>query len=201
MIKIDEFNLHNILPHFIQNDKDIQIIAQTIQEELDLIAEREKNLFIYGNFQALDESVLDELAYQWKTEGYDQTLPHSVKAKLVETSYVVRKTKGTSYAVEKTVQDIHGDFELLEWWEADLAPYHFKIVGTSSPSSDKLEEIYKAIEITKNERSYLEGILISNKREGAIYQGIVNHISLFEEISLTPEEIIKVEKYIGGIDG
>lgn len=201
MIKIDEFNLHSILPFLMQNDRDIKIIAQIVQEEFDLIAERERNLFIYGNFQALDESILDELAYQWKTEGYEQTFPHNVKAKLVKTSYVVRKTKGTSYAVEKTVQDIHGDFELLEWWETDIEPYHFKIIGPSSPPGDKLSEIYKAIEITKNERSFLAGIIVSSHWEGNNFHGKVNHLSLFEDIPLSQGAIDRIESYIGGING
>ena len=201
MIKIDNFNLLKILPYFMQESRDIQIISQIVQEELDLITEREKNLFIYGNFYELNESVLDELAYQWRTEGYEQTLPHSVKAKLVESSYIVRKTKGTRYAVEKTVQDIHGDFELLEWGDSDMEPYHFKIVGTSAPSGDKLSDIYKAINMTKNERSHLAGIIVSSQWEGNNFHGITNHLALFEEVSLSQEVKDRVESYIGGLDG
>lgn len=201
MIKISEINILKLLPYFLQQDKDIQIICQIVQEEFDLINKKESNLFTYGWFNTLDEAVLDELAYQWKTEGYDQTLPKATKAKLVETSYIVRKTKGTSYAVEKTVQDIHGDFELLEWWESDMNPYHFKIVGTSSPPGDKLSEIYKSIDMTKNERSHLEGIIVSNQWEGSNYHGITTHLSLFEEVPFSTEAITEVERYIGGING
>lgn len=201
MTKIDNIDIHKLLPYFMQEDEDIRLIMKVIQEELELINARERNLFVYGDFQSLDEAVLDELAYQWRTEGYEQTLPKSVKAKLVETSYIVRKTKGTSYAVEKTVQDIHGDFELLEWWQSDMEPYHFKIVGASSPPGDKLSEIYKAIEITKNERSHLEGIIVSNQWEGTNYHGITTHLSLFEEIPFSSEAMSEVEEYIGGLNG
>ncbi len=201
MIKIDNLDILKLLPYFMQEDEEICLIMKVIQEELKLINARERNLFVYGDFQSLNEAVLDELAYQWRTEGYEQTLPKRVKAKLVETSYIVRKTKGTSYAVEKTVQDIHGDFELLEWWQSDMEPYHFKIVGTSSPPGDKLAEIYKAIEITKNERSRLEGIIVSNQWEGTNYHGITTHVSLFEEIPFSLEAISEVEEYIGGLNG
>lgn len=201
MTKIDRIDLLKILPYFMQEDKEIQMIIQVIQEEIDLINEREKDFFIYGDFQNLDEAILDELAYQWRTEGYEQTLPKSTKAKLVETSYVVRKTKGTRYAVAKTVKDIHGDFELLEWHQYDGDPYHFKIIGETAPPGEKLEEIYKAIEITKNERSYLEGIIVSNHWEGNNYHGITNHISLFEEVPFSSEAALAVDLYIGGGDG
>lgn len=201
MTKIDNLDILKLLPYFMQEDEEVRLIMKVIQEELDLINARERNLFVYGDFQSLNEAVLDELAYQWRTEGYEQTLPRNVKARLVETSYIVRKTKGTSYAVEKTVQDIHGDFELLEWWQSNMEPYHFKIVGTSSPPGDKLAEIYKAIEITKNERSHLEGIIVSNQWEGTNYHGITTHLSLFEEIPFSSESISKVEEYIGGLNG
>ncbi len=201
MTKIDKLDLLGILPYFMQEDREVNLIIQVIQEELDLINEREKGFFIYGDFQNLDEAVLDELAYQWRTEGYEQTLPKTTKAKLVETSYVVRKTKGTRYAVAKTVKDIHGDFELLEWYQYDGEPYHFKIIGETAPPGEKLEEIYKAIGITKNERSYLEGIIVSNHWEGNNYHGITTHLSLFEEIPFSSETITEVERYIGGING
>jgi len=201
MTKIDKVDLLKLLPYFLQNDKEIQLVIQVIQEEIDLINEREKGFFIYGDFQSLDEAILDELAYQWKTEGYEQTLPKSTKAKLVETSYVVRKTKGTRYAVAKTVKDIHGDFELLEWPQYDGDPYHFKIIGETAPPGDKLEEIYKAIGITKNERSYLEGIIVSNHWEGNNYHGATNHTSLFEEVPFSSEAASVIELYMGGGDG
>ncbi len=201
MIKIDKINLIKLLPYSLQDVKDIEIIIQITQEEFNKINEKEKRLFTYSDFTILDEAVLDELAYQWKTEGYEQTFSKEVKAKLVETSYVVRKTKGTRYAVEKTVKDIHGDFEVLEWWETDMNPYYFKIIGTTSPTGDKLREVYKAINMTKNERSFLEGIIVSNQWEGFNFHGVTNHISLFEEISFNKDMIEDIENYLGGIHG
>lgn len=198
MIKVDKMDILKLLPFFLQQEKDVQLICQIVQEEIDIINQRESNIFTYGWFESLDEAVLDELAYQWKTEGYEQTLPKETKAKLVEVSYVVRKTKGTSYAVEKTVQDIHGDFDLLEWFEGNLDPYHFKIVGTSAPPGDKLKEIYKVIEMTKNERSYLEGILVSNQWEGNTYHGITIHQAIYEEIPFSGESIVAVDDFLGG---
>ena len=198
MIKIDDINILKLLPYFLKENRDIQIISQIVQEELDLINERERNFFIYGDFSSLDEAVLDELAYQWKTEGYEQTFSKEIKAKLVEISYIVRKTKGTKYAVESTIKDIHGDFELLEWPEYGGNPYCFKVVGTVSPTGEKLEEIYKAINITKNKRSYFDGIIVSSQWEGTNYQGVFIHQGVFEEIPFSAESIAVVEQFLGG---
>ncbi len=201
MIKINEINLLKLLPSNLKSNKDIKIIMQIIQEEFNRINEKEKRLFTYSDFTVLDEVVLDELAYQWKTEGYEQTFSKEVKAKLVETSYVVRKTKGTRYAVEKTVKDIFGDFELLEWWETGTTPYCFKFIGSKAPPGDKLKEIYKAINMTKNERSHLEGIIVSSQWEGHNYHGLDIHSSLFEVIPLDPSETLRIERYLGGHNG
>lgn len=198
MIKIDDISILRLLPNFLQEDQEIKLLIQVIQEEFDLINTKEKNLFLYGDFKVLDEAVLDELAYQWKTEGYEQTFSKEIKAHLVESSYIVRKTKGTAYAVEKTVKSIYGNFKLLEWWESGLDPYHFKIVGTSSPTGDKLAEIYKAINMTKNERSHLAGILVSNQWEGTNYQGITIHQGVFEVIPFSAESIAAAEQFLGG---
>lgn len=198
MIKIDEIPFLRLLPNFLQEEKGIQIIAQVIQEEFDRINEKESNFFIYGDFGNLDEAVLDELAYQWKTEGYEQTFSKEVKAKLVESSYIVRKTKGTKHAVETTIKDIHGDFELLEWPDYGGNPYCFKVVGTVSPSGEKLAEVYKAINMTKNERSYLDGIIVSSQWEGTNYQGVIVHQGIVEEIPFSAESIAAVEQFLGG---
>jgi len=201
MIKIDDISLLKLLPNFLQEDKEIKLLIQVIQEELDMINAREKNLFLYGDFKVLDEPVLDELAYQWRVEGYEQTLAKNIKASLVETAYIVRKTKGTRYAVEKTVKDIHGDFELLEWYQYGGDPYHFKVVGETAPTGEKLEELYKSINITKNERSSLDGIIVSSQWEGSTYHSTLYHSSIFEEIPLDPNTASDFEGYLGGING
>jgi len=198
MIKIDYIRFLRLLPNFLQEEKEIQIIAQVIQEEFDRINEKESNFFIYGDFENLDEAVLDELAYQWKTEGYEQTFSKEVKAKLVENSYVVRKTKGTKYAVETTIKEIHGDFELLEWPDYGGNPYCFKVIGTASPTGDKLAEVYKAIDLTKNERSYLDGIIVSSQWEGRNYHGVIIHQGIFEKIQFSAESIATIEEFLGG---
>lgn len=201
MIKIEDISLLRLLPNFLQEDKEIKILMQVIQEELDLINTREKNLFLYGDFKSLSENILDELAYQWRVEGYEQTLSKDIKANLVETAYIVRKTKGTRYAVEKTMKNIHGDFELLEWPEYGGDPYSFKVVGEISPTGEKLEELYKSINATKNERSYLDGIIVSSQWEGTIYHSTLHHSSIFEEIPLDPNVALDFEEYLGGING
>ncbi|MCS5421240.1 MULTISPECIES: phage tail protein I [Psychrilyobacter] len=201
MIKIDDISLLKLLPNFLQEDKEIQFLTQVIQEEMDLINTREKNLFLYGNFSSLNEPILDELAYQWKVEGYDQTLSKDIKADLVETAYIVRKTKGTRYAVETTIKDIHGDFELLEWYQYGGDPYHFKVVGETAPTGEKLEKLYKSINTTKNERSSLDGIIVSSQWEGINYHSTLYHSSIFEEIPLDPNVASDFEEYLGGING
>ena len=201
MTKIEDISLLKLLPNFLQEEKEIKFLTQVIQDELDLINTREKNLFLYGDFKDLDENILDELAYQWRVEGYDQTLSKEIKASLVETAYVVRKTKGTRYAVEKTIKDIHGDFELLEWYHYGGNPYCFKVVGEISPTGEKLEELYNSINTTKNERSYLDGIIVSSQWEGINYHSTLYHSSIFEEIPLDPNVASDFEEYLGGING
>ncbi|MEI6856799.1 phage tail protein I [Psychrilyobacter sp.] len=201
MIKIADISLLRLLPNFLQEDKEIKFLIQVIQEELDLINTKENDLFLYGDFKILDEPILDELAYQWRVEGYEQTLPKDIKADLVETAYIVRKTKGTRYAVEKTIKNIHGDFELLEWYQYGGDPYHFKVVGETAPTGEKLEKLYKSINITKNERSSLDGIIVSSQWEGTNYHSTLYHSSVFEKIPLDPNVASNFEEYLGGING
>ena len=198
MTKIDDIDILKLLPYFLQENSDIQIITQIVREEMELTNEKERNFFIYGDFSSLDEAVLDELAYQWKTEGYEQTFSKDVKTKLVESSYIVRKTKGTKYAVEKTIKEIYGDFELLEWPDYGGNPYCFKVVGAFSPTGDKLSEVYKGINMTKNERSYLDGIIVSSQWEKNSYCGMTVHSSIFEEIPLSDQVAQDFEQYLGG---
>ena len=195
MIKIDDLSIIRLLPNFLQEEKEIQVMSQVIQEELKKINDKEKNLFLYGGFQNLDEAVLDELAYQWKAEGYEQTLSKEVKARLVETSYIIRKTKGTRYAVEKTVKNIHGDFEFMEWHEYGGEPYCFKLIGESAPSGESLAEIYKTISMTKNERSYLEEISVRNEWGEDIFTGLITQELVHETIQMDLSTAEEFENY------
>ena len=159
MIKIDDVSILRLLPNFLQEDKEIKFLIQVIQEELDLINKKEKDLFLYGNFKSLDENILDELAYQWRVEGYEQTLSKDIKASLVETAYIVRKTKGTKHAIESVVENIYNGAKIKEWFEYDGDPHHFKIdVGEFIINKSEIEKLIAVIGTSKRESSKLDAI-------------------------------------------
>ena len=159
MIKIDDVSILRLLPNFLQEDKGIKFLIQVIQEEMDLINIREKTLFIYGDFSRLNESVLDELAYQWRVEGYQQTFSKGIKASLVETAYIVRKTKGTKHAIESVVENIYSGAKIKEWFEYDGDPHHFKIdVGEFIVNKSEIEKLIAVIGTSKRESSKLDAI-------------------------------------------
>lgn len=189
MTKIESINLIKLLPYFLQESKDIKLITQVVQEELDLINEKEDRLFVYGKFDMLDEPVLDELAYHWKAEGYEQTHPHSVKAKLVETAYVVMKTKGTRMALEKVVSNIYGEANVKEWFEYKGDPHHFTIdVGDLTIDREKIKELHKRVEKGKRESSELDAISYSYESSNTLVRNLGSS-KVIRNISLLDNEI------------
>ncbi len=75
-----------------------------------------------------------------------------------------------------------------------------KVLGNTQNYSIGKENINE-INMTKNERSSLDGIIVSSQWEGINYSGTLFHSSLYEVIPLDPNVASDFEKYLGGRNG
>ena len=160
-----------LFPPNLREDKNIQAFAEILDRVFSELTEEELNkLFVYA-IDSQTEEVLDWLAWQFHVEGYELAQTIEEKRNLVKNAIELHRYKGTKYAVEGVLRFLNLPGEIQEWFEYGGDPYRFK-VEVSSPSRQIIPELrdrlIQLINEYKNERSWLEEVLLSYLAEGKL---------------------------------
>jgi len=164
--------LKEIAPPNLLNDPVIKALLEATDPELQKVKEQIINVIIYPRIDEIeDESLLDLLAWQFHVEGYELAETVEEKRNLVKNAIELHRYKGTKYAVEGVLRSFNLGGKVSEWFEYGGDPYRFK-VEVSSPSRQITPELRKKliqlINEYKNERSWLEEILLSYLATGSL---------------------------------
>ncbi len=164
--------LKEIAPPNLLNDPIIKAILESTDPQLQKVKEQIINVIIYPRIDEIeDESLLDLLAWQFHVEGYELAQTIEEQRNLVKNAIELHRYKGTKYAVEGVLKLLNLPGEIQEWFEYDGEPYRFK-VEVSSPSRQITPELrdrlIQLINEYKNERSWLDEILLSYLAEGKL---------------------------------
>ncbi len=170
---IDDIIWSEIMPLAIRNDTQVQAISAAITPQLQAVSRAIEECIILARLDELSETVVDLLAWQYHVDFYDKDLPIDQKRALVKTSIDVHRHKGTPYAVQTVVTAILEGAKVLEWFEYGGNPYHFKVALITGPmaSTETINKLVKAINLTKNTRSWLDGVEFSRTASQMIYFG------------------------------
>ena len=163
MVKdIQKVSLLDILPDSILADKKIQATAIALDTELQRVTEAVTQVLHLPRLDVLPEAVVDLLAWQWHVDFYEPiSMDLEIKRKLVKESIAWHRIKGTPAAVEKVISTVFGKSSVQEWFEYGGEPYRFRITASGFNHTEKnTKDIIRAVEMTKNTRSRLEGITI-----------------------------------------
>ena len=168
---IDDIIWSEIMPPAIRNDPQVQAIDAAITPQLQAVSQAVEECIILARLDELSETVVDLLAWQYHVDFYDKGLPIEQKRILVKTSIDVHRHKGTPYAVQTVVTAILEGAKVLEWFEYGGNPYHFKVALITGPMAGTgiIEKLVKAINLTKNTRSWLDGVEFSRNVGQSIY--------------------------------
>lgn len=187
--------LAEILPQSIRHDKSIEACTAGIEPEMTQVTARIASLMLVsrlfdeekispkasevfqriaslGGYHALEENLLDLLAWQFHVDDYDIAKNYSEKLAMVKASIQIHRKKGTKWAVKRAVEAAIADTELFikEWFEENYTengkglPYHFKaelLVLGEKLLSDHILRAKRIIETTKSLRSHCDGITIA----------------------------------------
>jgi len=160
---IEDIIWSEIMPPAIRNDSQVQALDTAITPQLQAVSQAIEECIILARLDELSETVVDLLAWQYHVDFYDKGLPIEQKRTLVKTSIDVHRHKGTPYAVQTVVSAILNGAQVLEWFNYGGEPYHFKVALITGPmaSGETIEKLVKAINLTKNTRSWLDGVEFS----------------------------------------
>lgn len=154
-------NLLRVLPDVLRNDTKMLAVATVIAEELTDLSEQSELAVIYAKIDTLPEEILDVLAMDFKVDwwNYDYTIEE--KRETLKNSWYVHLHLGTKKAVERALSAIYANTRVLEWFDYDGKPYHFKLIIPVDPNSldpTKHSTVLSLVDYYKNLRSVLDEV-------------------------------------------
>lgn len=177
MKKIDDLKIKNILPSSLEDEK-LLAISDGIDRVLNRINNKIDKCYFYKNLENTYPEIVDEMFWEWHVDYYSEDLTLDKKIKLIRNSYVNHLRKGTPWAVENMLNDILDGYQLLEWFEYDGDPYHFKVVTDKEfESVETIKKVNKIIDITKNIRSHFDGLSHHKKIMGTQNYAYANFVA------------------------
>ncbi|ENN6810711.1 phage tail protein I [Vibrio fluvialis] len=158
-----------------------RVMEQVFWEELALI-ERDIHNF-YDPYQCRVD-LLPYLAWEMSVDYWDENWSEQTKRDVIAASNPIHTTKGTRYALDKSIESIRDDgLSVTEWFddEANLAPGFFRVnleARNSDIDENTVPQIYTAVNNAKNTRSHLESISITSQIQNPINIGVLSRMGL-----------------------
>ena len=154
-------NLLLIVPPALTHDPAMMARAAADAEALAARLAEIDRVRIISNIDALDETVLDILARDFKVDWYDPGYSLEEKRRTVKSSWRVHKTLGTKAAVETAIRAIYPLTTVEEWFEYGGEPYHFRLnIDITSDSGDRARQkrVLERLNFYKSLRSHNDGV-------------------------------------------
>ncbi|KPU42150.1 phage tail protein [Oxobacter pfennigii] len=171
---LQNLDLLKLQTKHMQQDPTTIAMCEALTPQLQVISDEVIYCLILARVDALPENILDELAVELHIEWYDATASIDIKRSLVKNSDKVHMYMGTPYALEQVIQDYFGEGEVLEWFDYSGLPYGFKVVSNGRISGEEsLNKFIEKINMLKNERSRLEGLIINSKNDNPLYSAMI----------------------------
>lgn len=180
MADLSQTKLMDLLPASIRDDPDVQAAAAAIDNELQAVTAAIPETVLIARIDVLPEAVLDLLAWQWHVDFYEPIgFAIAKKRAVIKQSIAWHRHKGTPWAVEQVVSAVFANAEIEEWFDYGGDPYHFKIRTIDSlQNAEAYTLLRRAIDVTKNTRSWLDSIQIEREvtlsGDNGLKIGIVN---------------------------
>ena len=188
MIKdLPNLKLLDVLPANLLADEQVMAAAQALDTELQAVTKAVAETMHLSRLDVLPEAVIDLLAWQWHVDFYEPIgMNIETKRKLVKRSIAWHRIKGTPAAVEKMIQTVYQNGIVEEWHEYGGKPFFFRVkMENSIIASGMIKQLLQLIEVSKNVRSMLEGLIFQISCKSVLYLG--SHADTFKRYDLAPK--------------
>lgn len=131
MIDLKKNTLLREIPDNLLEDPKVINLAKALQVPLDEMIDWAFKLNYTTNLNELDDDILDHLLWEkhigWN-EGLSLATTKEAKINLINAANELHRTKGTPYAIERILETLNINGKVIEWFDYDGNPYHFKIL-------------------------------------------------------------------------
>lgn len=195
MLELKNDSLQQILPSSIASDKTVQDITKAISAKLQLINRQTELILLLPRLDELSEALIDELAWQYHVDFYDYQADIVKKRALVRNAIAWHRYKGTPAAVEEVCTAVFRTAKVFEWRQYDGEPYHFQVrlIEEGIPDNRVIDNLERAIQVTKNTRSWLDGLSFYRELMATIYLAKVMWVH--KNVNIYPSEFTTPDIY------
>ena len=171
MNNIEDYFIRKNLPQSLDKEN-VQEVAKVVDDTLLSFDKTIAEVLIYPAIDMLGSELINTLAIQMHCDFYDDTLPLAVRRNLVKNSIAWHRIKGTPAAVEQMIQTVYQTGVVEEWFDYGGEPFFFKVnLGDSQITTQKIKNLIKMINASKNVRSWLEVLRFSKSIDIIRYLG------------------------------
>lgn len=184
-MKLKDIDFIKLLPQFMRDDKANQGLSRGINDVVQRLEATIGILSTWDSIDSLSEKELDELAWELNIEWYRTTATIDIKRQLIKDSESMSRKLGTKWAVERIINTYFGDGYIVEWFEYEGEPGHFKVFSANPTiTNENLQEFLSILDKVKRASSHLDGITISLTGQMKLHSGVAYHETSFETIRL-----------------
>ncbi len=147
----------------LHEDKKLSAVEKLFVEIFNDLLQKAPLTQVYTRIDYLPEEALDLLAHQFHIEGYDLAQSVEEKRNLIKSAIELHKYKGTKYAIKKVLEALGLEGQVKEWFEYQGQPFNFRVelgITNREITTELRDKLIKLIEDYKNERSWLEEIIL-----------------------------------------
>jgi len=151
-----QFDIKKLVPLFIMNDQNGYAVAKAIEaaiSAMDRVVQNAIDCFL--NIDTMPEWRLDEIARETDC-AYDFFASVDEKRNWIKNAYKFGAILGTKAAVQRFLAGRFGYVDVTEAFEYDGDPFCFSVTIDGDVTADDWKWIRRAIEKTKNVRSFLD---------------------------------------------
>lgn len=154
-------NILKVTPDVLKQDIGIEGFLEATAQMLEEVSGSISLATIYSSVDTLPESLLDILAEDFKIDWWDPEFTLEEKRRVFRDNWKVHRTIGTVGAVENAISAIYPDTTVLEWFDYQGDPYHFKLrinITNEVINSNKMRRVLSRVKYYKNLRSHSDGV-------------------------------------------
>ncbi|MCH4239477.1 MAG: phage tail protein I [Oscillospiraceae bacterium] len=171
---LSHLDFAKLLPVWMRQDAADAGLAKALNEIIPVAANAVKKLSTWDVLDSLNDTELDELAWESNITWYDFYADIAGKRQTIKDADRIFRTKGTSWAVQRVINTYFGgESNLLPWWEYAGGRFpHFKVVTTNATLKYENYKMFLAVlEEVKRQCAVLDAILILIQSQGMVYAG------------------------------
>ncbi len=151
-----EFNMNQLFPQFLLNDKNGYAMAKAIIRGLEMFRDKLQGAAdIVLNVETMPEWRLDELAWEYGCL-YDYTADTEAKREWIRMAVSMYSIIGTPAGIHQYLRGYFETVKILENWDYSGDPYTFRVETVGDYSSELEAWSLQAAEQAKNVRSVLD---------------------------------------------